>query len=62
LLPWLAGLVLLVTPAATAGFSARYVVATVPLFCIAAALGGKETADYFPARQPSQRRARLDAA
>lgn len=62
LLPWLAGLVLLVTPAATAGFSARYVVATVPLFCIAAAIGGKETADYFPARQPGQRQGSLRPA
>ena len=47
LLPWLTGLALLVTPAATSDFSARYVVASIPSFCIAAALGIKEIADYF---------------
>jgi hypothetical protein len=50
LLPWLTGLVLLVLPAATAGFSSRYVVASVPVFCIAAALGLEQIADYFQAR------------
>jgi hypothetical protein len=49
LLPWLTGLVLLVTPAATSDFSARYVVASIPVLCIAAALGSKEIADRFRA-------------
>jgi hypothetical protein len=44
-LPWLTGVVLLVSPAATAGFSARYVVASIPVFCIAAALGIRQIAD-----------------
>jgi hypothetical protein len=39
LLPFLVGVVLIVTPAATADYDARYVVAAVPAFCIAAALG-----------------------
>jgi hypothetical protein len=42
LLPWLTGVALIVTPAATADYDARYVVAAVPAFCIAAALGLKE--------------------
>ena len=42
LLPWLAGAVLIVTPAATADYDARYVVAAVPVFCIAAAIGMQE--------------------
>ncbi|HEX6524720.1 MAG TPA: hypothetical protein VF070_32650 [Streptosporangiaceae bacterium] len=50
LLPWLTGLVMLAFPAATAGFSSRYVVASVPPLCIAAALGLKQIADYFQAR------------
>lgn len=50
LLPWLTGVVLLVIPAATAGFSSRYVVASIPVFCIAATLGGKQIADYFRAK------------
>ena len=50
LLPWLTGLVLLVSPAATAGFSSRYIVAAIPTFCIAAALGLKQISDYFQAR------------
>ncbi|HZR51048.1 MAG TPA: hypothetical protein VFB06_16215 [Streptosporangiaceae bacterium] len=45
-LPWLTGFVLLVSPAATAGFSARYVVACVPVFCVAAGLGAKQLADH----------------
>jgi hypothetical protein len=46
LLPWLAGAVLIVTPAATANYGARYVVASIPVFCIAAALGVKELTDW----------------
>jgi hypothetical protein len=45
LLAWLTGVVLIVTPAATADYDARYVVASVPAFCIAAALGVREI-DY----------------
>jgi hypothetical protein len=46
LLPWLTGAVLIVTPAATANFGARYVVASIPAFCIAAAIGVKEITDW----------------
>jgi hypothetical protein len=45
LLPWLTGVTLIVTPAATAEFDARYVIASIPAFCIAAAIGVKETFD-----------------
>jgi hypothetical protein len=41
LLPWLVGVMIIVVPAATAEFDARYVVASVPLLCIAGALGGR---------------------
>ena len=42
LLPWLTGAVLIITPAATTGYGARYLVASIPAFCIAAALGLKQ--------------------
>jgi hypothetical protein len=42
LLPWLAGMLMLVIPAATSSFEARYVVPTVPFFCVAAALAVRE--------------------
>jgi hypothetical protein len=42
LLPWLTGIVMLVTPAAGSSYEARYVVPTVPLLCIAAALAIRE--------------------
>ena len=45
LLAWLTGAVLIVTPAATADYDARYVVASIPAFCIAAAFGIREL-DY----------------
>jgi hypothetical protein len=45
LLPWLTGVTLIVTPAATADFDARYIIASIPAFCIAAAIGVKETFD-----------------
>jgi hypothetical protein len=38
LLPWLVGVVLIVLPPMTAGFSYRYVIAAVPLTCLAAGL------------------------
>jgi len=38
LLPWLTGLLLIAVPPATAGFSYRYVVAAVPVTCLAAGL------------------------
>jgi hypothetical protein len=38
LLPWLTGLLLILIPPATAGFSYRYVVAAVPVTCLAAGL------------------------
>jgi hypothetical protein len=52
LLAWLTGVVLIVTPAATADFDARYVVAAVPAFCVAGALGVMET--YLAWRRPGQ--------
>jgi len=39
LLPWLTGLVLLVTPAAIVEFDPRYVVCAIPPLCMAAAIG-----------------------
>jgi hypothetical protein len=44
-LAWVTGAVLIVTPAATADYDARYVVASIPAFCIAAAFGVREI-DY----------------
>lgn len=49
LLPWLTGATLLVTAAATAGFSARYLIYSIPLFCIAAGIG---IAEIVESRQP----------
>jgi hypothetical protein len=45
LLPWLTGAVLIVTPAATVNYGARYLIASIPAFCIAAAIGVKEISD-----------------
>jgi hypothetical protein len=42
----LTGVVLLVYPAATAGFSSRYVVASIPALSIAAALAAKQVSDH----------------
>ena len=42
---WTTGAILIVTPAATADYDVRYVVAAIPAFCIAAALGVREV-DY----------------
>jgi hypothetical protein len=47
LLPWLAGMVLVITPAATADYGARYLLASIPAFCIAAAIGVKEISDWL---------------
>jgi hypothetical protein len=49
LLPWLTGAVLIVTPAATTGYGARYLIASIPAFCIAAAIGVKEISDWVTA-------------
>jgi hypothetical protein len=51
MLPWLTGAVLIVTPAATADFDARYVVAAIPSFCIAAAIGMREVNHARQARK-----------
>jgi hypothetical protein len=47
LLPWLTGAVLIVTPAGAVGYGARYLVASIPAFCIAAAIGVKEISDWL---------------
>jgi len=47
LLPWLTGVILIVTPAAGADFDARYLVASVPVFCIAAGIGVKEISAHI---------------
>jgi len=52
LLAWLVGAVLIVTAAATADYDARYVVASIPAFCIAAALGIRQLDYQFAARAP----------
>jgi len=39
--------VLIVTPAATAGYGARYLIASIPAFCIAGAIGVKEISDWL---------------
>jgi hypothetical protein len=44
LLPWLAGLCLLLTPAAIAEAYPRYLVSDIPLLCVAAALGVQQIA------------------
>jgi hypothetical protein len=44
LLPWLVGVLIIVTPAATASYAFRYVIAAVPPLCVAAALGAREIA------------------
>ena len=49
LFPWLTGAVLIVTPAVTTGYGARYLVASIPAFCIAAAIGLKEISDWATA-------------
>ncbi len=41
-LPWITGMLMLLLPAAVSSYEARYVVPTVPFFCIAAALGIRE--------------------
>jgi len=55
LLPWLTGVVLIVTPAATTGYGARYLIASIPAFCIAAAIGVKEFSDWAAASGESAR-------
>jgi len=52
LLPWLTGAVLIITPAATTDYGARYLIASIPAFCIAGAIGIKQVSDWAtePAR------------
>ena len=45
LLPWLTGAVLIITPAATTDYGARYLIASIPAFCIAAAVGAKQISE-----------------
>jgi hypothetical protein len=42
LFPWVAGVILILTPGLTSDYASRYVVAAVPAFCIAAATGLQE--------------------
>ncbi len=49
LLPWLTGLVLLLTPAAIVVYSPRYLVCAIPPLCVAAAIGVQQMAG--PARR-----------
>ena len=53
LLPWLTGAVLIITPAATTNYGARYLIASVPAFCIAAAIGIKQISAE-PADRPER--------
>jgi hypothetical protein len=46
LLPWLTGAVLIVTPAAAADYGARYLVASIPAFCIAAAISVRDIREW----------------
>jgi hypothetical protein len=46
LLPWLTGLALIITPAATTDYGARYLIAAIPAFCIAGALGIRQASDW----------------
>jgi hypothetical protein len=55
LLPWLTGAVVIVTPAATADYGARYLVASIPAFCIAAAVGVKEIVDWVAESESADR-------
>jgi len=55
LLPWLTGVVLIVTSAATTGYGNRYLVASIPAFCIAAAIGMKEFSDWGAASGEQER-------
>jgi len=41
-LPWTTGVLMLLVPAAVSSYEARYVVPTVPFFCVAAALAIRE--------------------
>jgi len=41
-LPWTTGMLMLIIPAAVSSYEARYVVPTVPFFCVAAALAIRE--------------------
>jgi hypothetical protein len=54
LLPWLTGVALLVVPAATSDFDARYVVCTIPLLAIAAAIAGQDAVHLHRRRADRQ--------
>ncbi len=46
-LPWLTGVAIIVVGPATADYDSRYVIASIPMFCIAAALSLKEVGDFY---------------
>ena len=52
LLAWLVGIMVIVVPAATAEYDARYVVASIPALCIAAALGCRDIRHRWPSPLP----------
>jgi hypothetical protein len=53
LLPWLTGVVLIITPAATSDYGARYVIASIPAFCIAAAIGLTQISNEPVSKEPA---------
>jgi hypothetical protein len=47
LLPWLTGTLVIITPAATADYGTRYLLASIPAFCIAAAIGIRDVTGWL---------------
>jgi hypothetical protein len=65
LLPWLTGAIVIITPAATTDYGARYLIASIPALSIAGALGVKQVTDgaaELPNSTPDDRDAALRSA